>query len=606
MRLTRRDFGAGAASVALVSGAAQAAVGPDISAALTTYLDAAFEQELQMDPERLTSVGRKEQYGRLRDRSDAAAARTLKWRRQSVADMKARFNPASLSPDAKTSYDIWVLELERAEAREAWRGHNYVFSRGGPHADLPNFLINQHRVDEVADLEAYISRVRALGPVLDELLGQAQRSAAKGVRMPRFAYDQSLAEVTRLTTGAPFGGAGESALLADAKAKIEKLKAAGKVDAGRAERLTADVAQAMTSDMKPSYDRLAAWLREDRERAPAAPRGVGTLPDGAAYYSAMLRLQTTTDMSAEAIHQLGLAEVARLRAEMEALMRRIGFAGTLEAFFAFLRTDPQFYLPNTEAGRQQYLATARVHLAEMKTRLPQYFGRLPKADLIVKRVEAFREEPGGAARYSRGARDGSRPGTFYVHLSDTGATPTYELEGTAYHEGLPGHHMQISIAQELNGLPVFRTQYGYGAYAEGWGLYVEALAKEMGFYVDPYSDFGRLSREIWRAIRLVVDTGLHAKGWSEAEALAFYSANSPQPPAKIRSEIRRYLVQPGQATAYKVGMVRILAIRERARVALGSKFNAPAFHDAVLGGGSLPLSVLDARIDRWIAERRVA
>ena len=358
--------------------------------------------------------------------------------------------------------------------------------------------------------------------------------------------------------------------------------------------------------MKPAYVRLTAWLWQDREQALAAPRGAGALPDGAAYYNAMLRQQTTTEMTAEQIHQLGLNEVARLRSEMEALMRRIGFSGTLEAFFTFLRTDPQFYLPNTEAGRQQYLATARVHLAEMKTRLPQYFGRLPKADLVVKRVESFREEPGGAAHYSAGARDGSRPGTFYVHLSDTGATPTFELEGTAYHEALPGHHMQISIAQELTGLPVFRTQYGYGAYAEGWGLYVEALAREMGFYKDPYSDFGRLSREIWRAIRLVVDTGLHGKGWSEAEALAFYSANSPQPPAKIRSEIRRDLVQPGQATAYKVGMVRILAIRERAKVALGSRFDSRSFHDAVLGGGSLPLSILDARIDRWIAKRRVA
>ncbi len=602
MRLTRRGFGVGAVGVVLAEGAsAQAAQTADPSAALTAYLDAAFEQELQMDPERLTQLGRKEQYGRLRDRSDAAMARTVQWRRRSVAGMTARFDRATLNEEAQTSYDIWVLELERAEAREAWRGHDYVFSRGGPHASLPNFLINQHRVDEVADLEAYILRVRGIGPVLDDLLGQARRSAARGVRMPRFAYDQSLDEVMRLMTGAPFAGEGDSALFADAKAKIGGLQSAGKIGAPRAARLLVDVSRAMTDRMKPAYDRLAAWLRADREQALAAPRGAGALPDGAAYYNAMLRLQTTTDMTAEAIHDLGLAEVARLRAEMEALVRRIGFSGTLEAFFAFLRTDPRFYLPNTEAGRAQYQATARVHLAEMKAKLPAYFGRLPKADLVVKRVEAFREEPGGAAHYMAGARDGSRPGTFYLHLSDTGATPTYELEGTAYHEGLPGHHMQISIAQELTGLPVLRTQYRYGAYSEGWGLYVEALAREMGFYADPYSDFGRLSREIWRAIRLVVDTGLHAKGWSEAQALAYYSANSPQPAAKIRSEIRRYLVEPGQATAYKVGMVRILAIRARARAALGPRFDARAFHDAVLGGGSLPLSVLDARLDRWMA-----
>ena len=602
MRLTRRDFGVGAVGVVLAGGAsAQAAQTADPNVALTAYLDAAFEQELRMDPERLTRLGRKEQYGRLRDRSDAAMARTLEWRRRSVADMKARFDRAALNAEAQTSYDIWGLELERAEAAEAWRGHDYVFSRGGPHASLPNFLINQHRVDGVADMEAYISRVRGLGPVLDDLLAQARRAAAKGVRMPRFTYDQSLDEVARLTTGAPFAGAGDSAVFADAKAKIATLQGAGKIDAARAAQLGVRVAEAMSNRMKPAYDRLAAWLREDRLQASATPLGAGSLPDGVAYYSAVLRHLTTTDLTAEDIHQLGLSEVTRLRGEMETLIRRIGFTGTLEAFFVFLRTDPRFFLPNTEAGRAQYLATSRVHLAEMKAKLPAYFGRLPKADLVVKRVEAFREEPGGAAHYMAGARDGSRPGTFYLHLSDTGATPTYELEGTAYHEGLPGHHMQISIAQELTGLPVLRTQYRYGAYSEGWGLYVEALAREMGFYADPYSDFGRLSREIWRAIRLVVDTGLHAKGWSEAQALAYYSANSPQPAAKIRSEIRRYLVEPGQATAYKVGMVRILAIRARARAALGPRFDARAFHDAVLGGGSLPLSVLDARLDRWMA-----
>jgi uncharacterized protein (DUF885 family) len=242
----------------------------------------------------------------------------------------------------------------------------------------------------------------------------------------------------------------------------------------------------------------------------------------------------------------------------------------------------------------------------MKARLPQYFGTLPKAPLVVKRVEAFREEPGGAAHYSSGSTDGSRPGTFYVHLADTMATPTYELEGTAYHEGLPGHHMQISIAQELTGLPKFRTQYNYGAYAEGWGLYSESLAKEMGAYVDPYSDFGRLSRDVWRAIRLVVDTGIHSKGWSEEQALAYYTANSPQPAAKIRSEVKRYIVTPGQATSYKVGEIRIRGLRDEARQALGPKFDYRAFHDVVLTGGALPLPVLEARVRRWIVAQKQA
>jgi uncharacterized protein (DUF885 family) len=260
----------------------------------------------------------------------------------------------------------------------------------------------------------------------------------------------------------------------------------------------------------------------------------------------------------------------------------------------------------TDAGRREYLGIAERHLAEIKPMLPRYFSRLPRADLVVRRVEAFREEPGGAAHYAAGARDGSRPGVFYVHLADVMATPIYEIEGTAYHEGLPGHHMQISIAQELTGLPRFRNQLGFTAYSEGWGLYSEGLAKEMGLYRDPYSDFGRLSREIWRAIRMVVDTGIHAKGWSEAQALAFYSANSPQPQAKILSEVRRYFVTPGQATTYMVGQLKIQALRDRARAALGSRFDYRGFHEAVLGGGALPLALLETRVHRWVEQAKRA
>lgn len=600
MRLSRRDFGLGLAGAA-VGGGAHAA-GPD--ADLTAFLDAQFEEELAMSPERLTRLGRKTQYDRLTDRSEAAAGRAIAWRRQSVATMQARFDPAKLGEDARTSYDMWRLELEREEANYTWRGHSYVFARGGPHVGLPNFLINQHRVDTPADMDAYIARVAAIGPALDQTLERAKASAAAGVRMPRFAYDQTLEEVRRVTAGAPFDGSGkDTALFADAMAKLGRLRAAGKIDQPTEGRMLAAVSAAMTGEMKPAYDRLAKWLAADRANTSADARGAGALPNGQAYYAAMLRDETTTGMSADEIHALGLSEVRRIRAEMEALKSKIGFNGSLEAFFVFMRTDKQFFLPNDDAGRAQYLKLADGYLAGMKAKLPTVFGRLPKSDLIVKRVESFREEPGGAAHYSSGAPDGSRPGVFYVHLADTAATPTFELEGTAYHEGWPGHHMQISLAQEMTGLPKFRGQYNYGAYVEGWGLYSELLAKEMGFYKDPYSDFGRLGREIWRAIRLVVDTGIHAKRWSEAQALDYYRANSPQPEGKMRSEIRRYFVNPGQATSYKVGMVKILALRERARTAMGTRFDIRAFNDLVVSAGALPLPVLETRVDRWIAAR---
>lgn len=605
MRLSRRQFGQGfiaglAAATALtpVAAAAQS----DLDRQLTAYLDGEFEAELAMDPMRLTGQGRKEQYDRLTDRSDAAELKRLEWRRRSVAEMKRRFDPAKLSDDARVSFDMWVLELARAEEAYRWRGHRYIFDRGGYHTRLPNFMINQHRVDTPADMEAYISRVAQIGPSLDVQLERAKAAAAMGVRMPRFSYEQSAEEVTRLTAGAPFTpGAGEdSALFADGKAKIAALK----LPPAEAERLSKALAEAMTASMKPAYDRLAAWLASDVANTTSDAKGAGALPDGAAFYNAMLRQQTTTDMTADQIHDLGLSEVKRIRGEMEQLKAKIGFAGTLEEFFVFMRTDDRFYVPNDDAGRARYLKMSEDYLAGMYAVLPKYFARIPKAPLVVKRVESFREEPGGAAHYSSGAPDGSRPGIFYVHLADTRATPIYEIEGTSYHEGWPGHHMQIMLAQEMTGAPKFRGQYGYGAYIEGWGLYVEQLAKEAGLYQDAYSDFGRLGREIWRAIRLVVDTGIHAKGWSEEQALEFYSSNSPQPLGKIRSEIRRYFVNPGQATSYKVGMVKILQLREQAQQALGPKFDLKGFHEAVLGAGSLPLNVLEARVDRWVASAK--
>ncbi len=311
-------------------------------------------------------------------------------------------------------------------------------------------------------------------------------------------------------------------------------------------------------------------------------------------------------MTSDEIHALGLAEVARIRAEMEAVKASVGFGGTLPEFFASMRNNRAFFFPNTDEGRRAYIAMAETLLGTMRKKLPDYFGILPKAPLVVKRVEAFREEPGGAQHYFAGTPDGSRPGTFYAHLSDMNAMPQYQLEDVAYHEGVPGHHLQISIAQERTGLPAFRTQYVYGAYAEGWGMYAEALSKEMGFFTDPYSDMGRLSGEMWRAIRLVVDTGMHAKGWTEQQSVEYFLANSPLAEGAIRSEVRRYLVWPGQATTYKIGMLTIQRLRDEARRELGGRFDYRAFHDVVLGGGSVPLPVLEGRVRRWIVSQKEA
>ena len=608
-------FGAGAILAVLAACSPAQPTQADIaknSAALVAYLDAEYEEELQRSPMQMTSLGRKERYGELDDFSESATREELEWRRQSVADMKARFRPDALSEDARISFEVWELELARAEKRQAFLRHPYLFGRGGPHTWFINFIINQHRVDEKSDMDAYVERVRRLGAALDQMLERARLAAADGIRMPAFAYDQTASEIARVLAGAPFGTGADSALLADGKAKIAKLVEGGKLSPQEADQLMGQLSEAMVANMKPAYDRLASWIAEDRPNAAALAQGAGSLPDGEAYYTAMLGLMTTTDMTADEIHNLGLSEVARIKGEMEKVKEQAGFKGTLQEFFTFMRTDKQFYLPNNDTGAQEYINRATRHIEEMKLALPKYFGRLPKADLIVKRVEPYREEPGGAQHYQAGTPDGSRPGIYYAHLSDMNAMPTYMLEDIAYHEGLPGHHMQISIQQELeaetgpNRLPKFRTQYGYTAYAEGWGLYSEALSKEMGFLKDPYSHYGQLSGELWRAIRLVVDTGIHSRGWREEQAVKYFTENSSIADGAIASEVRRYITSPGQATAYKIGMLKIQELRDRARATLGDKFSYPAFHDQILGGGALPLPVLERKIDRWIESQKAA
>ncbi len=608
-------FGAMALAAALAACGPTAPTAEEIaknSTDLVAYLDAEYEEELQQSPQEMTSQGRKERYGELDDRSEEAMDRELAWRRESVAQMKEKFDPEALSEDARLSYEIWELELARAEKGSEFRRHRYIFGRNGAHTGLVNFIINQHRVDEKSDMEAYISRVAAVAPTLDVLIARAKLAAADGIRMPGFAYDQTTSEIGRVLTGAPFSATGDSALFADGKAKIAALQTATKITPEEATALTEQLRAAMVDTMKPAYDRLAAWVAEDKVNASPTPQGAGALPNGEAYYNAMLNLMTTTDMTADEIHQLGLSEVARIHAEMEKVKEEAGFKGSLQEFFTFMRTDKQFYLPNNDAGAQEYIDRATRHIEEMKLALPKFFGRLPKADLIVKRVEPYREEPGGAQHYQSGTPDGSRPGIYYAHLSDMNAMPTYMLEDIAYHEGLPGHHMQISIQQELeaetgpNKLPKFRTQYGYTAYSEGWGLYSEALSREMGFLKDPYSHYGQLSGELWRAIRLVLDTGIHSKGWSEEQAVKYFTDNSSIAEGAIASEVRRYITTAGQATAYKIGMIRLQQMRDKARAELGDKFSYPAFHDQILGGGALPLPVLEKKIDRWIAAQKKA
>jgi uncharacterized protein (DUF885 family) len=476
----------------------------------------------------------------------------------------------------------------------------------GMQSQAPTFMINFHKVDDEQDYVAYVTRLRGFGAAFDQLLERTRAASAKGIRPPKFAYEGVIDQSRKVVSGAPFDDGKDSALWADAQAKADALAKDGKITAERAAELKDEARKTLLEDVKPAYERIIAFAESELPKAAENPTGVGeTHPDGAAYYAYQLKKNTSTDMTADQIHQLGLSEVKRLRGELEALQAKIGFKGDLQAFFKHVQDDPARLFPNTDAGRQAYIDEATAKIDNIKQHLPEYFGLLPKADLVVKRVEAFREQDGAAQHYYPGTPDGSRPGIYYAHLSDMNSMPKTELEVIAYHEGIPGHHMQISIAQELKGVPQFRTQQFDTAYTEGWGLYAEWLAKEMpGTYQDPYSEYGRLMSEMWRAIRLVVDTGLHAKGWTEQQAVDYFRANSSVPDAAIKSEIQRYLVNPGQATAYKIGMIRIQDLRRKAETELGDKFDIRGFHDAVLGGGAMPLDLLERRVDGWIAAEK--
>jgi uncharacterized protein (DUF885 family) len=572
---------------------------------LNDWFDEQYAEQLDFSPQTKTRLGDKSDYGSLNDYSVAGSDEQLAWRRQSVAAMQADFDYTLLNEDGKLSYDMWSYSLDRAEAAVPFRQHGYIFGRGGPHSSLPNFLINYHRVDDASDIEAYLSRLGELDRVFGELLDRARSASRAGIRQPAFAYDFAMNEINRVTSGVPFStndSSPNSPIWTDIQGKIQALVEADFISSDQAQEYIAQAQEILAGEVMSSYQEILAWLEQDRAFASEMSRGVWALPDGGNYYNYRLAQMTTLAFTADEIHEIGLAEVERLHRLMEEIKNAVNFEGSLQDFFVFMREDDRFYFPNTDEGRQDYLDLNNVYIDAITLKLPDYFGRLPKAQLEVRRVESFREQAGAAQHYAAGTPDGSRPGVFYSHMSDMSTLPIFQLEDVAYHEGSPGHHMQISIQQELTGVPRFRTQYRTTAYTEGWGLYAEWLAKEMGAFEDPYSDFGRLSGELWRAIRLVVDTGIHARQWSEERAVQYFIDNSAQAQGAIRSEIQRYITGPGQATAYKIGMMKFQELRVNAELALGNKFDIRTFHDVVLGAGALPMPLLESRVDRWIEE----
>ncbi|MFN7127723.1 MAG: DUF885 domain-containing protein [Brevundimonas sp.] len=564
---------------------------------LNAFFEEAFQARIALSPQQMTSLGIKTDYDKLDDVSDAAADRALALSESQLARMKAEFDPEKLGPQARLSWRMFEYGVQQARLSNQWRDWGFQFAaNGNPTTSLPVFLINNHRVTSVSDAEAYVARLRAAQVQMGQVADELRQRAAAGVVSPRFVFAPSIANTRNLISGAPFDDGADNPVWADFNKKVSALEA----DQATKDRLLSEGRAALIGPYKAGFETVLTALAEVQPLADS-DAGVWRLPQGEPYYNARLQLSTTTDLTADQIHQIGLDEVARIQAEMEVIKAQVGFTGTLQEFFVFLKTDPRFQYPNTAEGKEQYLTDARGFIAQVMAAAPQWFSTLPKAALEVRAVEPFREATASIAFYNSPAPDGSRPGIYYVNLSDMTQVLKPQIEGISYHEGAPGHHFQIAYAQEIEGLPRFRRFGGYGAYAEGWGLYAEQLGKEMGFYQDPYSDFGRLSTELWRAVRLVTDTGLHAKRWSREQAMDYFRQNSLLSERDIEKEVERYITNPGQATSYKIGELKIEELRDRAKAALGDRFDIKDFHAVVLGSGSVPLDVLEDQVDGWIA-----
>lgn len=492
-----------------------------------------------------------------------------------------------LSPDDSLNADLFVREI-RIEL-EDWRWHDEympITQQSGPQIDLPE-LVNYHPFKTVRDVENYIVRLKQFGTYISQLIANMNRGMESGIVPARITIEKALPQVQAHVVADPMKSVFAAA--------IEKMDST--IPKADRDRLRQDMLQTIMLDMVGGFDMLATYLKTYYIPACRDTVGYLAMPQGKERYANKARRYTTTDLTPEQIHELGKKELQWIRAEMEKIKDTVGFKGTLAEFIEHLKTDPQFHFSTPDSLVQGF----KNILAEMDKKMPQLFGRLPKTPYSYREIEAYRAESAPDAYYYPPPEDGSRPGYFYINSYKPEQRPKYTMQALAFHEAVPGHHMQIALQQELTNLPKFRRNGGYTAFVEGWGLYSERLPKEVGFYNDPYSEFGRLTFEAWRACRLVIDPGIHYMGWTREQAIAFMRENTGLSDLNIESEIDRYIAWPGQATAYKIGQLQILELRAKAEQELGPRFDIRAFHDELLSDGALPLELLRTKMNRWIA-----
>ncbi len=555
------------------------------SRALDKLFDEYWQYVLKTSPETATYLG-DTRYNDVWSNYSAEAYNSNLARESDFITRLGAIDTVGLPAQEKLSSTLLLRQLidSQEEARfKPWQMP--VSQQGGPQLSLPQ-VIAVMPFTSVKDYDNYIARLKAIPQVFAQLQNAMRSGVDDGRTLPQPLAQQTQTQVQRLASAKP-----EDSPFA---APLAKMPAA--ISAGEQKRIRTEALAAIAEQVLPSYDRFSRFLLSQYIPKARTTLAASALPDGKAYYEMLIRRNTTLARTAEQVHQLGLDEVKRDEAEMLVIAKKLGF-NDLKAFNTALKADPKLHPANAE----QLLAAYRAPLAAMQAKLPDLFGRLPKAPLEVKPVPAYREAAAAPAYYEEGTPDGKRPGTFFVNTYHPADRQLYVAETIAYHEGIPGHHLQISISQELNGIPEFRKEGGYTAFQEGWGLYAERLGKDAGFYKNPYDDYGRLQADIWRAIRLVVDTGVHSKGWTRQQMVDFFHDHSAVDESSVQSEVDRYIANPGQALAYKSGQLKILELRERARAKLGAKFDIRAFHDLVLDSSALPLDVLEQQVDGWIA-----
>ncbi len=573
---------------------------------INNFFNRVFIQYIWDKPEMLTGMGILEQFGmkghnaKWDDDTEAASDKEYRFLLDVMATLD-EYDETKLTEAEILSVKVMKELLGNPEDDRRFRFHDYPVNQlFGLQNSIPRFLDTFHQVNSSEDAEHYISRLSKIGVKMEQNMEGLLIRENMGIVPPTFVIDKSV-EIMKEFVAQPIE---ENVLYASFKGKLEK---ADEIDEADRTAFLASATTQIENVVYPAYQEYIDYFSALRAKS-NGDAGVWKLPEGKAYYNYLLRQHTTTDMTADEIHAIGVAEVKRIQTEMLEIFAAEGYDPSLgvKALFDELAEEERFYYPDTDSGRAQILEDYATIIDEIEAGISSAFNIKPKADIVVKRVPEFSEETAPGAYYNHPSRDGSRPGTFYANLFDIKATPKYGMRTLAYHEGVPGHHFQIAIQTELQGIPEFRKESGFTSYSEGWGLYAERLAWEMGFQIDPYDNLGRLQGELFRAVRLVVDTGIHAKRWTREQAIDYMLANTGTAESDVISEIERYIVMPGQATAYKVGMMELLRLRDEAQEALGDKFDIRDFHDVILKDGALPLTALRELVMKYIAEKQAA